>query len=104
MEHSVVYITCRDSGEAERIGKALVGKRLAACANIIPGMRSIFWWKGKLNKEEESILLLKTRESLVKRITEEVKKIHSYSNPCIISLPISQGSPEYLEWIEKGTG
>jgi periplasmic divalent cation tolerance protein len=103
MKHSIIYITCRDSAEAERIGKALVEKRLAACVNIIPETTSLYRWEGKIQEERESLLLVKTRTSLTGKITKIVKSLHSYSTPCIISLPITKGDKDYLEWIEKET-
>lgn len=99
----VVLVTSSSAEEAERIGRALVEEGLAACANILPGITSIFWWDGRVNREPESLLILKTREALFPRLEERVKALHSYSVPEIIALPLVAGSPAYLSWIEAST-
>ena len=103
MKLNLVYITTKDKEEARRIGKELVKARLAACVNIIDKMNSFYWWEGKIQDEFEAILIAKTKESLVSELIEKVKSLHSYSCPCIISLPILDGNKEYLEWLEKET-
>lgn len=103
MDLNVIYITTRDKEEAKLIGKALVEARLAACANIIDGMSSIYWWKGKIEYDTEAVLILKTRRDLVPTLTETVKSLHSYECPCVVSLPIQDGNPAYLKWIEDMT-
>lgn len=103
MDFVVVYITCKDREEAKRIGETMVKEKLAACANVIPGMNSIFHWEGKLEKAKECVLLLKTKKELMEKLTERVKQLHSYEVPCIIALPVVAGNPDYLEWIEKET-
>lgn len=95
----LVYITTSNSKEAKRIGEEVVKKRLAACANIIESISSIYMWKKKLQKDREAVLILKTKKEKVGRIISAVKKIHSYENPAIFALPILQGSREYLKWI-----
>ena len=97
----VVFITTRDAEEAEKIGKTLVKRRQAACVNIIPEVSSHFWWKDKLDSSKESLLVVKTRDSLLPDIVKAVKKIHSYSVPEIIALPIVGGNPDYLDWIDS---
>ncbi|MFQ5887543.1 MAG: divalent-cation tolerance protein CutA [Candidatus Hydrothermarchaeales archaeon] len=98
-----VYITTPDKEEAEKIGETIVGERLAACANIIPNMSSIYWWKDEMEKSDETVLLLKTKEENTEAIVRRVKELHSYENPCIVALPILKGSREYLEWIKEET-
>ncbi len=98
-----VYITAADEDEAHRIGRALVELRLAACANIIGGVNSIYWWEGEIHQDSEAILIAKTRESAVPTLVEKVRSMHSYDCPCIISLPILEGNPDYLKWIESET-
>ena len=103
MKLNLVYITAKNKEEARRIGKELLKARLAACVNIVDKMNSLYWWEGKIQDDNEAVLIAKTKESLVGELTEKVKSIHSYSCPCIISLPILDGNKEYLDWLEKET-
>ena len=103
MKLNLVYITTKDKDEARRIGKELVKTRLAACVNIIDTMNSMYWWEGKIQDDQEVILIAKTRQSLVKKLIKKVKSIHSYSTPCIVSLPILDGNKDYLDWLKKET-
>jgi periplasmic divalent cation tolerance protein len=96
----LLYCTAASVVEAEAIAEAVVGQRLAACANIIPGMRSLYWWQGRLEKAEEAVLILKTRSDLVAAATAAVKAAHSYSVPCVLPLPVGQGgNPDYVAWL-----
>jgi periplasmic divalent cation tolerance protein len=97
----VVFITTRDAVEAEKIGKTLVKRRLAACANIVPEVSSHFWWKDKLDAAKEGLLMAKTKETLLPDIIRSVKKMHSYTVPEIIALPIAGGNQDYLDWIDS---
>lgn len=103
MNFNLIYITVKNKDEAKRIGRLLVENRLAACVNIIDNMNSIYHWEGKMQDDNEAILIAKTRETLVNKVIEKVKSIHSYSCPCIVSLPILEGNKEYLAWLEKET-
>ena len=103
MKLNLVYITAKNKEEARKIGKELLKARLAACVNIVDKMNSLYWWEGKIQDDNEAVLIAKTKESLVKEVVEKVKSIHSYSCPCIISLPILDGNKEYLDWLEKET-
>ena len=103
MDLRLVYITTKDKAEAQKIGKTLVENRLAACANIIDKMSSIYWWEGKVQNANETVLIAKTRASLVQELIKKVKELHSYDCPCIVSLPIENGNPQFLDWIEKET-
>ena len=103
MKLNLVYITTKDKDEAGRIGKELVKRRLAACVNIIDNMNSMYWWEGKIQDDQEVILIAKTKQSLVKKLIKKVKSIHSYSTPCIVSLPILDGNSDYLDWLKKET-
>ena len=103
MDEIVVLITSASKKEAEKIGTDLVEKHLAACANIIPSLTSIFSWEGKLCREEEVLLVVKSRKEIVERLIEAVKQHHSYSIPEIIALPIVAGSEDYLNWIRENT-
>ena len=99
-----VYITAKDFEQANRIGKTLVEERLAACANILGGMHSVYRWEGAVVEDNETVLIVKTVEQMVSKVTERVKEIHSYSIPCIVALPVVDGNREYLKWIEIETG
>jgi len=103
MHMMLVYMTAKDKEEARSIGRILVNDRLAACVNIIDGMNSMYWWEGKIEDDQEAVLIAKTREDLVKELTEKVKSVHSYSNPCIVALPIVDGNKDYIAWLEKET-
>ena len=94
-------ITCSSKREAERIGKRLLEERKVACINIIPGINSSFWWKGKIDSCSEVFLLAKTKKKEFKEIVMAVKKVHKYEVPEIIALPIVDGDKAYLKWIEK---
>jgi periplasmic divalent cation tolerance protein len=98
-----VYITASSMDEANRIADAVVGERLAACANILPGMTSIYRWKGKVERVEECVLILKTRAALFGQLEARVKALHSYDTPCIVALPVTAGNAGYLEWIQMET-
>ena len=97
------YVTAGSPEEARSLGRALVAERLAACANILDGMTSLYWWQGKLEQAAESVVILKTRSELVPALTERVKQLHSYECPCVVALPISEGNADYLSWIESET-
>ncbi|HHS12664.1 MAG TPA: divalent-cation tolerance protein CutA [bacterium] len=99
----VILVTASSLDEANSIGKTLVSERMAACANILPGIHSVFIWKKALCEEQECLLILKTRESFMKPIVEKIKSLHSYDVPEIIVLPVSGGSKEYIEWIMNST-
>ncbi|MCL4135703.1 UNVERIFIED_CONTAM: hypothetical protein GTU68_026615 [Idotea baltica] len=83
------------------IGKAIVQERLAACGNILSGMQSIYWWEGELVEDNEVVLIAKTTDANFQALMERIKMIHSYDVPCIISLPITDGNPDYFDWIKK---
>jgi periplasmic divalent cation tolerance protein len=99
----VVFVTTPSEEEATRMSRSLVEARLVACANVLPRVRSIFRWEGKVTEEQESLIVLKTRSSLMKPLEKAIKKMHSYSVPEIIAIPIAQGSAEYLSWIRDVT-
>ena len=99
----IVLITAASDSEAEKIARALVGERLAACANIVPGVRSLFFWEGKTQDERETLMICKSTLSLMSKIIQRVRTLHSYSVPEIVALPIIAGSPEYLAWVRETT-
>jgi periplasmic divalent cation tolerance protein len=99
MTRQFVYMTAGSLEEARRIGELLVADRLAACVNIIDGMHSIYRWEGKLQKDRETVMIAKTTRERLPALMEAVKANHSYDCPCIVSLDIDGGHPEFLEWI-----
>ena len=104
MERAVfVYTTYPTLVEAERTGKALVERRLAACVNILPGMVSHYWWEGKVERGEEAVMLIKTRASLAEAVRAAVKEMHSYTTPAILVLPIESVDQSYLGWLMAET-
>lgn len=103
MQYAAVFITAPNKKEARRISKFLLDKRIIACANILDGVESYFWWKNKKEKARESLLVAKTRKSCLKKLFAAVSNIHPYEVPEIIALPISEGYGPYLEWIKKET-
>lgn len=103
MNFQFIYITTKNKEEARKIGRELVENKLAACVNIIDNMNSIYWWKGEIQDDTETVLIAKTKEGLVQELIKKVKEMHSYDCPCIVSLPIKSGNKEYLKWIEKNT-
>jgi len=96
----VIFITTSTEQEARKLADQLLVKRKAACVNIVPKVESSFWWQGKLDSAQESLLIIKTRASLLPQIIELVKSVHSYSVPEIIALPIIGGNEDYLKWID----
>ncbi|HEB76079.1 MAG TPA: divalent-cation tolerance protein CutA [Nitrospirae bacterium] len=99
MDYSVVFVTAPDEEEAARIARIVVEERLAACVNIVKGIRSVYRWKGKVEDEHEVLLVVKTGRHLFDALEKRVKELHSYSVPEVISIPITEGSAEYLEWL-----
>ncbi len=100
----VVFVTTSSEEEAEKIASLLLEKRKAACVNIIPRVNSRFWWQGKLDSAQESLLIIKSRAALVPQIIDIVKKAHSYTVPEIVAMPIVAGNEDYLDWVDQETG
>ena len=97
----VLFITTGADEEAQLISRVLLEQKKAACINIIPKVSSLFWWQGKIDSARESLLVVKTRASLVEEVVELVKEIHSNDIPEIIALPIVGGNRDYLDWVGK---
>ena len=98
-----VYATAGDAAEARRIGRAVVEERLAACANIIDSMRSIYWWEGRVQEGAEAVLILKTAEERLPALIARVRELHSYDCPCIEVLAVTGGYQPFLDWVERET-
>ena len=97
----VVLITAGSEEEAHKIARLLVNEKKAACVNIVPEVDSLFWWKGKIDSARESLLLVKTKASLLPEVISLVKETHGYEVPEIIALPIMGGSEDYLKWLDS---
>lgn len=100
--YKLIYITVSDKKEARKITETLIRGKLAACANFFP-IESVYRWKGKVKKDKEVAVLIKTKAKLVNQVIKRVKELHSYKVPCIISLPIEKGYPKFLKWIKDST-
>jgi periplasmic divalent cation tolerance protein len=104
MERAVlVYTTWPSIVEAEKAGRAIVEKRLAACVNIVPGMVSHYWWEGQIERAEEAVMLVKTRATLAEAVRQAVKELHTYDTPAIMVLPAEGVDAEYYRWIVEET-
>jgi periplasmic divalent cation tolerance protein len=104
MERAVfVYTTYPSLVEAERAGRMLVERRLCACVNILPGMISLYWWQGALDRGEEVVMIIKTRAALAERVRAAVKEMHSYSTPALLTIPIEHVDRAYLDWLMAET-
>ncbi len=99
--YTVLFITTANTEEAQRISSMLLNRKKAACVNIVPKVSSLFWWQDKLDSAQESLLIVKTKTSLLNEIVTLVREIHSYDIPEIIALPIVGGNQDYLDWIGK---
>ena len=102
-EFVVVFVTVPNAEVATNLAKTLVAEKLVACVNILPGLRSIYAWEGKVCDEEEVLCVLKTRRTLFTAVRERVTTLHPYQVPEIIALPIVDGSAKYLDWLRDET-
>jgi periplasmic divalent cation tolerance protein len=100
----MVYVTTSSRAEAMQLGRALVEVRLAACANVFDGMTAIYHWDGKLQEEDEAVLILKTTAGLVDALTARLRELHSYDLPCVVAWKIETGYAPYLDWVRAETG
>lgn len=99
----MVYITAPNREEALTLATVLVEERLAACANVADGMTSLFWWQGKVQRENEVSLILKTRADLLEAVKRRVGELHSYTVPCVVAWPIAEGNEDFLDWVRHET-
>ena len=99
----VILVTVENQEEAIRIGEGMVNARLAACANIITGIRSIYRWKGKVVKAQEVLLILKSTRPLYRALEKAIKAIHTYETPEILALPVKEGLDQYMGWVRDET-
>lgn len=99
MKAAFCYVTCPSREEALAIARQLLAERLIACANLLPGMVSIYRWEGAVQEDDEVVLILKTRAELTEQVAERVRALHSYTCPCVAVLPVTGGNPAYLDWL-----
>jgi len=98
-----LYITASSDDEAALLARTLVAERLIACANLVPGVQSFYWWEGQVQDDTEVLVIGKTRAGLVDQVIARVKELHSYDCPCVVALPITAGNEDYISWIEAET-
>lgn len=103
METCLIYITAPNAEEAVAIGRDLVEREFAACANVHSPIVSIYRWEGAIQEDSEVVLIAKTRRDLVDELSARVADIHSYDCPCVVALPIEGGHAPFLEWIGEET-
>lgn len=101
--YSIIITTTSSIEEAKKLAHSLVENKLAACANIIPKIISVYNWKNQINEDEEYLLLIKTKEKNFEQVKEKIKELHSYELPEIIMIPVQNGLNDYLDWINKET-
>ena len=100
-KYVVLYCTTGSMDEASDIAEHLVGNHTVACVNIIPSIRSIYWWNNKVHQDNEVLMMIKTEESRIPEIERSIRKLHSYETPELISLSIEYGIPEYMSWMAR---
>ena len=103
MKYAMVFVTAVNIEEARKIAAQVVKERFAACVSIVENIESMYWWQGKVNKSIEVLLIMKTKTSLAKKLISKVKSLHSYKVPEVTFLPIINGNPDYLKWLEDET-
>ena len=99
--YRIVLVTCASIAEARKIAQHVVEQKLAACANIVPSVESIYRWKGKVERAHEVLLVIKTTAARLRKLESEVKRLHSYDVPEFVAVPIVAGSQQYLDWLRK---
>ncbi|MDX1907379.1 MAG: divalent-cation tolerance protein CutA [Bacteroidia bacterium] len=103
-EYYSVYVTCPDKTLALQLGHTAVSERLAACANILEGMTSVYAWEGRIVEDQETVLLLKTTADQAPALVRRLADLHTYATPCILTLPVLDGHPPYLQWLRAAVG
>lgn len=102
-EHRLLYCTCPDADVAQTIARSLVEARLAACVNIVPGLRSIYHWEGEIQDDAECMMMIKSQASKVEAIVQSIRSLHPYELPEVIAVPIVAGLDTYLDWVRDST-
>ncbi|XP_053698114.1 protein CutA homolog isoform X2 [Sabethes cyaneus] len=99
--HSIAYVTTPNENSAKELARKIVEQKLAACVNVIPGLTSVYEWEGKINEDSETLLMIKTRTSRVDELSKFVRENHPYSVAEVISVPIENGNPPYMDWLSR---
>lgn len=102
-DYIIVLTTCNSSETASSIADTLVGKKLAACVNIVKGVESVYQWQGKIEHNNELLLIIKTHQSLFSQLEHAIQELHDYELPEIVAVPIETGEKNYLNWIQSAT-
>ncbi|TET01759.1 MAG: divalent-cation tolerance protein CutA [Promethearchaeota archaeon] len=100
MDYYTFFVTVPNLEEGKKIANLLIENKLAACVNIIPNLISIYWWEGKIERDNELLLIIKTTEKNCDLIVQKIGEVHSYSNPECVAFKIEKGSQKYLDWID----
>jgi periplasmic divalent cation tolerance protein len=103
MDACFVYVTVSDEAEAKTIARTVVNERLAACANLLGPIQSVYWWDGKVCDGTEAAVVLKTSADRQDELIERIRSLHSYECPCMVCLPIAAGNADFLSWIVAET-
>jgi len=101
MSAILVYCTASSLSEAQTLSDTLVGEKLAACISLVPQVRSTYWWKGKIERADEVLLLIKTSSEKFAGLAQRIKSVHSYTVPEILAVPVIKGNPDYLKWLKQ---
>jgi len=101
--YCMIFVACPSEKVADKIADTLLKKKLIACANIVPGVKSKYWWKGKIEMSGETLMMMKTKQSLFDKVEKEVRALHPYDVPEVICMKIDKGSKDYLGWVNKVT-
>ena len=102
MSHEfIAFVTVANREEASRLAEILVSERRCACVNILPAIESVYRWEGKITRDHEVLLIIKTTEERYQELERRIKELHSYTTPEVIALKIERGSIEYLQWLRQ---
>jgi len=97
----VVMVTTKDESEAKRLGEKLVSEKLAACVSVVTKVSSVYRWRGKIERADEALMLIKTSHKKLDRLIPRIKELHTYEVPEVLVLSVEKGSPEYIKWLEE---
>jgi periplasmic divalent cation tolerance protein len=104
---SEVYVVLSTAASPEAglgLGRNLVAERLAACVNVVPGARSVYWWEGKVEESDEALLIIKTERARYPALARRLQELHPYSVPEVLALPVDAGAPAYVAWVRASVG